>query len=137
MAKIAVELQHALASRAKNGGPESLATKLLAEGNGWTVEDVICTAGPRDRSFEEKHSRVSIAIVAAGTFQYRSTTGRELMTLGSLMLGKPGQSFECGHEHSAGDRCLSFGYALSIGKPSRPAPNSRPCAYRLCAPCPL
>ena len=53
---------------------------------------------------------MSIAVVAAGTFQYRSKTGRELMTPGSLMLGSPGQSFECGHEHGAGDRCLSFGF---------------------------
>lgn len=33
------------------------------------------------------------------------------MTPGSLLLGSPGQYFECGHEHAAGDRCLSFGYA--------------------------
>ena len=74
------------------------------------MEDVICTAGPRDRAFEERHSRISIAIVAAGTFQYRSAAGRELMTPGSLMLGNLGQCFECGHEHGTGDRCLSFGY---------------------------
>ena len=49
--------------------------------------------------------------MAAGTFQYRSSAGRELMTPGSLLLGTPGRSFECGHEHGAGDRCLSFGYA--------------------------
>lgn len=110
MAKIAVELECALARRELNGGAGSPSSRVLAQGDGWTVEDVICTAGPRDRAFEEKHSRISIAIVAAGTFQYRSTTGRELMTPGSLMLGNPGQCFECGHEHGRGDRCLSFGY---------------------------
>jgi AraC-like DNA-binding protein len=26
------------------------------------------------------------------------------------MLGNPGQGFKCGHEHAAGDRCLSFQY---------------------------
>jgi AraC-like DNA-binding protein len=31
-----------------------------------------------------------------------------MMTPGSLLLGSPGQSFECGHEHGMGDRCLSF-----------------------------
>ena len=83
---------------------------MLAQGQGWAVEDVICTSGPGDRTYEERHSRVSIAIVAAGTFQYRSSKGRELMTPGSLMLGSPGQHFECGHEHAQGDRCLNFSY---------------------------
>ena len=110
LAKIAVELECALARRELNGGAGSPSSRVLAQGDGWTVEDVICTAGPRDRAFEETHSRISIAIVAAGSFQYRSTTGRELMTPGSLMLGNPGQCFECGHEHGRGDRCLSFGY---------------------------
>ena len=110
MAKIAVELERAVARRKLNGDAGSPTSRVLAQGDGWSVEDVICTAGPGDRSFEERHSRIAIAIVAAGTFQYRSTTGRELMTPGSLMLGSLGQCFECGHEHGMGDRCLSFGY---------------------------
>jgi AraC family transcriptional regulator len=110
LAKIAVALAHALKHRELNGGPGSPSSRVLAQGDGWTVEDIICTSGPRDRAFEEQHSRIAIAIVAAGTFQYRSTKGRELMTPGSLMLGNPGQCFECGHEHGKGDRCLSFGY---------------------------
>jgi AraC-like DNA-binding protein len=81
---------------------------LLARGDGWCVEDVICTSGPDDRPFEERHSQVSVAIVAAGTFQYRATTGRALMTPGSLMLGDAGHCFECGHEHGRGDRCIAF-----------------------------
>jgi AraC-like DNA-binding protein len=84
---------------------------MLAQGDGWMVEDLVCTSGPQDRPFEERHSYVSIAIVAAGSFQYRSAVGRELMTPGSLLLGNPGQVFECRHEHGAGDRCLSFRYA--------------------------
>ena len=111
MAKIAIELQRALARRAISGGPGNPTARVLAHGDGWTVEDVVCTSGPQDRSFEEQHSQVRIAIVAAGTFQYRSDAGRELMTPGSLLLGTPGRYFECGHEHGAGDRCLSFGYA--------------------------
>src|SRR4029077_2235905 len=107
--------------------------------------------------FEERHGNVSIAMVLAGTFQYRgsacdrsanggsakrgsvkrgsvkrgsanggsakrgsvkrgsvksgSANGairNELMTPGSLLLGNAGQSFEVGHEHAAGDRCLSL-----------------------------
>jgi len=111
LAKIAIELQRALARRAITGGPGNPTTRVLAQGDGWTVEDVVCTSGPQDRRFEEQHSQVRIAIVAAGTFQYRSEAGRELMTPGSLLLGTRGRYFECGHEHGAGDRCLSFGYA--------------------------
>ena len=33
------------------------------------------------------------------------------MMPGSLLLGNPGQYFDCGHEHAAGDRCISFQYA--------------------------
>jgi len=47
-------------------------------------------------------------MVVAGSFQYRSPTGRGVMTPGSLMLGNPGECFECGHEHAAGDRCVAF-----------------------------
>jgi len=111
LAKIAIELQRALARRAISGGSGNPTARVLAQGDGWTVEDVVCTSGPQDRSFEEQHAQVRIAIVAAGTFQYRSAAGRELMTPGSLLLGTPGRYFECGHEHGAGDRCLSFGYA--------------------------
>jgi AraC family transcriptional regulator len=111
LAKIAVELEQALARRSVSGGPGRPVARVLAQGDGWTVEDVVCTSGPQVRPFEERHSRVAIAIVAAGTFQYRSGAGRELMTPGSILLGNAGQSFECGHEHVAGDRCLAFQYS--------------------------
>lgn len=110
MAKIAVELQHALARRAPDEPAQTLGHK-LAQADNWTVEDVICTCGPRDRPFEEEHSQFSIAFVVAGTFQYRSSAGHDLMTPGSVLLGSPGQCFECGHQHGAGDRCISFRYA--------------------------
>jgi AraC family transcriptional regulator len=108
LAKIAVELERAVARRTINGSGADLSARVLARGDGWIVEDVICTSGQRDRSFEERHSSFAIAMVVAGTFQYRSARGRELMTPGSVLLGNPGQCFECGHEHAAGDRCISF-----------------------------
>src|SRR5260370_22042688 len=107
---MAVEL--ALAHRAAHGAAGDASARVLDEGPGWTVSDVVCTSGPQDRSFEERHSRVSIAIVAAGTFQYRSSAGRALMTAGSLLLGNAGHCFECGHEHGTGDRCVAFHYSL-------------------------
>ena len=111
MAKIAVELERALARRALDGAAGQATARRIAQGRGWTVQDIVCTSGPQDRPFEERHSGFSIAIVAAGSFQYRSSIGHELMTPGSLLLGNAGQCFECGHEHGVGDRCISFYYA--------------------------
>lgn len=111
MAKIAVELERALKDRRNAGGEGRATSRLLASGQGWSVSDVICTSGPDDRPFEERHAGVSIAIVAAGTFQYRASAHPVLMAPGSFLLGNPGQGYECGHEHGAGDRCLSFKYA--------------------------
>jgi AraC family transcriptional regulator len=75
------------------------------------VADVICTSGPGDRAFEEQHSRYAIAIVLAGSFQYRSPLGSTSMTPGALMLGNSSQCFECDHTHGEGDRCAAFWYA--------------------------
>jgi AraC-like DNA-binding protein len=88
----------------------TMASDMLAWGPGWRVCDVICTAGPQDRRFEECHEAVSIAAVTRGTFQYRSSVGRAVLTPGAVLLGNAGACFECGHEHGVGDRCLSFHY---------------------------
>jgi AraC-like DNA-binding protein len=111
LAKIAVAVEHALRKRARAGTPGCAKAHRLAAGDGWTVQDVICTSGPDDRPFEERHAAFSIAIVLAGTFQYRSESGGALMTPGSLLLGRPDQAFECAHQHAAGDRCLAFHYS--------------------------
>jgi AraC family transcriptional regulator len=136
LAKIAVELEQALARRAATGAAACHPTcRVLARGDGWVVEDLICASGPQDPIFEERHGNVSIAMVLAGTFQYRGSACQgsanwgsakrgsvksgsangairnELMTPGSLLLGNAGQGFEVGHEHAAGDRCLSFHFA--------------------------
>jgi AraC-like DNA-binding protein len=111
LAKIAVDLDRALARRREYGTVGQTIPADLHRGDGWTVADVVCTSGPRDRPFEERHERYSIAIVLAGSFQYRSPLGRGLMTPGSLMLGNHGHCFECGHEHGEGDRCVCFWYA--------------------------
>ncbi len=103
MAKIAAESTQLV--------PEA---RLLAAGRGWTISDVVCTAGPRDRPFEEQHAAASIAIVVSGTFQYRSSLGSELMTPGSLLLGNAGDCFCCGHEHGTGDRCVAFSYKAEL-----------------------
>lgn len=88
----------------------SLSSRDLASGAGWRVRDVVCRAGPQDPAFEERHAGFSIALVREGSFQYRSSAGRALLAPGALLLGNPGQCFECGHAHAVGDRCLSFQY---------------------------
>jgi AraC family transcriptional regulator len=81
---------------------------LLASGPGWRVSDVVCSAGPHDRPFEERHDDACIAAVTQGTFRYRSAQGVAVLAPGSVLLGNAGHCFECGHEHGTGDRCLSF-----------------------------
>jgi AraC-like DNA-binding protein len=79
----------------------------LASGPGWCVRDVVCTAGPQDRPFEERHASVCVAAVTYGTFRYRSAQGAALLAPGAVLLGNHGHCFECGHEHGVGDRCVS------------------------------
>jgi AraC family transcriptional regulator len=86
----------------------ALASRLLASGSGWRIADAVCTFGPHDRPYEEQHDAVCIAAVTAGTFRYRSTHGSAVLAPGALLLGNDRHSFECGHEHGVGDRCLSF-----------------------------
>jgi AraC family transcriptional regulator len=108
LAKIAVELETAVARKNLNGLSGTAKERVLATGSGFVVADVLCTSGPQDHAFEENHSHVSIAMVVAGSFQYRNALGKVLLTPGSLLLGDAGQCFECGHEHGVGDRCIAF-----------------------------
>lgn len=91
--------------------PEPMTARALAEGDGWRVQEVICRSGPADRRFEEQHAWTSVAAVLAGVFTYRSSAGRAVMAPGALMLGGAGECFECGHDHGAGDRCVSFHFS--------------------------
>jgi AraC-like DNA-binding protein len=86
----------------------TLAVQILANGTGWQASDVRCGAGPADAPYEEQHGRVCMAVVLDGTFGYRSSRGTSILAPGAILLGNPGDCFECGHQHSVGDRCLSF-----------------------------
>ncbi|MFD9896958.1 helix-turn-helix transcriptional regulator [Mesorhizobium sp. NPDC059025] len=85
--------------------------RILARKAGWSVADIVCTATAGERPFEEEHGSFCIAVVASGTFRYRSQQGTAVMTPGALLLGNARTCFECGHDHSSGDRCLSFQFS--------------------------
>jgi AraC family transcriptional regulator len=91
---------------------EGLAKRTLAAGDGWSVHEVVCRAGPSDRPFEERHEGFSISAVIEGSFTYRSEVGQGLLYPGALLLGNNGRCFECGHAHGRGDRCVS----LNVGE---------------------
>jgi AraC family transcriptional regulator len=104
----------------------------LASGPGWSVTDVVCSSGPHDRRFEEQHGLVCIAAVMQGSFQYRSSQGAATLVPGAVLLGNHRTCFECGHDHSAGDRCISFmfepGYFEAIVSS---VPGARSAAFRV------
>ncbi len=93
---------------AANSPDEGFAKRTLAAGDGWSVHDVVCRAGPSDRPFEERHEGFSISAVVEGSFTYRSDVGYGLLYPGALLLGNNGRCFECGHAHGRGDRCVSL-----------------------------
>jgi AraC-like DNA-binding protein len=80
----------------------------IAEGPGWSLSEYHCSAGPTDRPFEEIHEGVSLSLVTAGTFDYRTAAGSAVLYPGAFLLGNAGECFECGHSHSVGDRCLAL-----------------------------
>jgi AraC-like DNA-binding protein len=84
------------------------AVRALRRGREWRVSEYLCTAGPDDRPFEECHDGVSIAAVIEGTFTYRADTGAAMLHPGAFLLGNAAACYECGHDHSRGDRCISF-----------------------------
>ncbi|MBX9588880.1 MAG: AraC family transcriptional regulator [Hyphomonadaceae bacterium] len=101
-------LASALAHKAKMGHAGMLTGRLLASGEGWRAVDCVCTCGPRDPTFEERHAFASVSLVLSGTFVCNSSHGVSLLSPGSLFLGSVDRAYECSHGHGEGDRCLSF-----------------------------
>jgi AraC-like DNA-binding protein len=98
----------------KQGTPQPIAANVpprvrpVARQTQWSLAEYVCSAGPHDRTFEERHDRVSIALVTSGTFRYRTDAGEGILYPGAFLLGNAGSCYECGHEHSHGDRCLAL-----------------------------
>lgn len=87
---------------------DALPKRTLAAGEGWSLNEIVCRAGPSDRPFEERHNGFSVSAVVGGHFTYRSDAGHGLLYPGALLLGNNGSCFECGHAHGIGDRCISL-----------------------------
>ncbi len=102
------EVRSVGASASQTPPDEALANRTLAAGDGWSVHEVVCRAGPSDRPFEERHDGFSVSAVIEGSFTYRSDAGHGLLYPGALLLGNNGSCFECGHAHGIGDRCISL-----------------------------
>jgi AraC-like DNA-binding protein len=83
-------------------------------GEGVSVIDYRCAAGPKDTPFVEFHRDFSVSYVRKGSFGCR-TRGRcfELVA-GSILVGHPGDEYVCTHEHGGGDECLSFHFAPAL-----------------------
>ena len=107
-------LAMALRRKVETGATGAAEQRVVAAGDGWRVVDVICTHGPRDRPFEERHRSASISLVLSGTFTCRTDGGSALLSAGSWLLVNAEQTFECLHEHGEGDRCLSFQFQPEV-----------------------
>ncbi len=94
-----------IAAHAPEAGPRM---RPIAGGRDWNLAEYVCDAGPGDRSFEERHGAFTVAAVVEGSFRYKTDTGMSLMYPGAWLLGNHGACFECGHDHSRGDRCIAF-----------------------------
>src|SRR5262245_17963239 len=100
--------------KARTGEPGVAEQRIVAQGDGWRVVDIVCTSGPRDRPFEERVWSAYISLVLSVTFEYRSDHDSSLMSSGTLLLGNAGQTYECSHQHGEGDRCLSFQFGAEL-----------------------
>jgi AraC-like DNA-binding protein len=107
-------LAAALARKAANGAEGEIADIAIASGDGWSVQDLVCTCGPHDRDTEELTSASSVALVLSGSFIVRDRHGTSLLSEGSYFLATAGHCFACSHRHGEGDRCLSFRFEPEI-----------------------
>jgi AraC family transcriptional regulator len=92
----------------------SPAARTIARGTDWALSEFVCHSGPQDRPFEEQHAFAAIAAVVEGSFQYRCDSGKALLYPGAFMLGNPGGCYECGHDHSTGDRCIGLQFSAGL-----------------------
>jgi AraC family transcriptional regulator len=107
-------LAAALARKAAHDARGSISDSAIASGDGWWVQDIVCTCGPRDHEAEELTATSSLALLLSGSFVVRDQYGTSLLSEGSYLLVNAGHCFACSHRHGEGDRCLSFRFAPEL-----------------------
>ncbi len=107
-------LAAALARKAANGARGNISDRVVASGDGWGVQDIVCTCGPHDDEAEELTGTSSLALLLSGSFVVRDQHGTSLLSEGSYLLVNAGHCFACSHQHGEGDRCLSFRFAPEL-----------------------
>ena len=84
-----------------------LSRRVLVDGE-VSVAEIRCDAGPSDASVVEEHGAWSVSYVQRGSFGCRCGGVDREMVPGSVLIGRPGEGFECSHRHHAhGDTCLA------------------------------
>jgi AraC family transcriptional regulator len=73
-----------------------------------------CDAGPSARPFDEEHARMSVGLVLAGAFRYRTRSGTASLGPGSALLGNAGAGYVCSHELGTGDCCIGYSIAAAV-----------------------
>ncbi|HEX6017275.1 MAG TPA: AraC family transcriptional regulator [Burkholderiaceae bacterium] len=74
-----------------------------------------CDAGPDSRAFWEHHEGWSVSYVQRGSFGCHCCGRLHELVPGSVLVLKPGDDYQCTHEHRAGgDDCLAVGLAPEL-----------------------
>ena len=74
---------------------------------GLAVLDYRCDARLHERPVVERHGAFSLSYVRRGSFGYHIRGESFELVPGSILLGGPGDEYECTHDHVCGDECLS------------------------------
>jgi hypothetical protein len=84
-----------------------LSRRVLVDGE-VSVSEICCDAGPSDPAVVEEHDAWSVSYVQRGSFGCRCGGVDREMVPGSVLIGRPGEGFECSHRHHGhGDTCLA------------------------------
>src|SRR5260370_4491560 len=94
--------------RRNDRAASALVARPLRQGQGWSIGEYLCTAGPDDRPFEERREEFSIAAVIEGAFTYRADTGTAVLHPGAFLFANSPAGYDGGRDNIPGDRCLPF-----------------------------
>jgi AraC family transcriptional regulator len=101
------------AKASSESSPAMIATPLW-RGGSVSVIDFRCSAGPADEPFLELHDGFTVSYVRKGSFGYHARGKSFELVTGAILVGHPGDEYQCTHDHGCGDECLSFGLSPSL-----------------------